>query len=127
MSVEHHHPQDRQSLLMHREAVRMLESDPSLTAKALAILARWDGHVCSRSKPLRDRWVQIISDQDWPTALEESERGNQLRQASPLAILLPNKVRLAIIQAIRREKDIAYEKDVAPRSPGSCKTSPNDS
>jgi hypothetical protein len=108
MKNEHHHPQDRQSLLMHREAVRMLQADPLLAERALAILARWDTHVCGRSRPLRERWAQIISERDWDAALEESERGNQLRQASPLSILLPNKVRLAIIQSVRREKDAAY-------------------
>lgn len=100
---ENHSRQDRQSLLMHREAVRMIVADPSLAKKALAILARWDGHASLRSKPLRDQWVQIISELDWDRALEESERGNQLRQASPLAILLPNDVRLGIIRSIKNE------------------------
>lgn len=95
---------------MHREAVQMLLADPSLADKAMSILARWDTHVCGRSKPLRDQWVRIISDRDWSRALEESERGNQLRQASPLAILLPSKVRLEIIRSIRMEKDVANEK-----------------
>ena len=100
---KNHSRQDRQSLLMHREAVRMIVADPSLVKKALAILARWDGHASLRSKPLRDQWVQIISELDWDRALEESERGNQLRQASPLAILLPNDVRLGIIRSIKNE------------------------
>lgn len=90
---------------MHREAVRMLKDDPSLAERALAILARWSGHVSERSKPLRDRWVQIISERDWSAALDESEHGNQLRQASPLSILLPTHVRLEIIRSMRREKD----------------------
>lgn len=90
---------------MHRHAVRMLLEDPSLGEKALAILARWDEHVCARSKHLRDQWVRIISDRDWSQALEESERGNQLRQSSPLSILLPNDVRLEIIRAIKRERE----------------------
>jgi hypothetical protein len=50
---------------------------------------------------LRAAWVQIIQDRDWAAALEESERGNQLRQASPMATLLPNSVRLAIIRQVR--------------------------
>ena len=100
-----HYLQDRQSLLMHREAVKMLLADPALAEKALAILDRWDGHVSQRSKPLRDQWVRIISERDWSRALEESERGNQLRQASPLAILLPNDVRLNIIRAIKSERE----------------------
>ena len=98
MSHERH---DRRSLLMHREAVQMILANPALAERALAILERWDGHVSPRSKPLRDRWVEIITERDWAAALEESERGNQLRQASPLACLLPNDVRMAIIHATR--------------------------
>lgn len=108
MSLDSHRIQDRQSLLMHREAVRMLQADPALAEKALSILKRWDGHVSGCSKTLRERWWQIISERDWDSALEESERGNQLRQASPLAILLPNSVRLNIIRMIRKEKDAAH-------------------
>lgn len=38
----HHGPQDYQSLLMHREAVRMILAEPSLADRVLEILARWD-------------------------------------------------------------------------------------
>lgn len=86
----------------------MILSDPSLERKALGILARWESHVCDRSKPLRDQWVKIIKTHDWSLALEDSERGSQLRQASPLAILLPSDVRLRIIRSIKAEKEAAH-------------------
>lgn len=86
---------------MHQEAVRMLLTDPTLANKALATLERWDSQVSVHSKPLRDRWVEIIKSRDWSAATEESERGNQLRQASPLACLLPDELRLAIIAATK--------------------------
>jgi hypothetical protein len=105
MKLSHHAPQDYQSLLMHKEAVRMLIEDPSLAEKSLQALARWDKTMGIRSKPLRDRWIEIIRDKDWALATQESELGNQLRQASPLAILLPNQVRFAIIRHIRQLKD----------------------
>ncbi len=103
----HHGPQDYQSLLMHREAVQMIQADPALIGRALDILARWDKTMGVRSKPLRDRWVQIIQDKDWALAVEDSELGNQLRQASPMACLLPNDVRLGIIAQVRQLKDAA--------------------
>lgn len=99
-----HDWQDRQSWLMHQEVVRMLQADPSLADKALAILARWDTHVFSRSKPLRLNWVQIIAERDWSAALDTSEVGNLLRQASPLLCLLPDDVRLAILAQVKQEK-----------------------
>lgn len=86
----------------------MILADPFLERKALGILARWGSHVCDRSKPLRDQWAKIIEEHDWALALEESERGNQLRQASPLAIILPNDVRLKIISSIKAEKEPAH-------------------
>lgn len=105
MNTRHHFFQDRQSLLMHQEAVRMMERDPSLVEKALSILRRWDQQVSPCSRPLRDEWFKIINERDWAAAIEDSERGNQLRQSSPLSILLPNDVRLGIIRLIRAEKE----------------------
>jgi hypothetical protein len=64
-----------------------------------SILEAFNTHVSVRSKPLRDEWVRILNERDWVTALGANERGNQLRQASPLACLLPTKRRLAIIRA----------------------------
>lgn len=84
----------------------MIQSDPSLADRALATLARWDKTMGVRSKPLRDRWVRIIQEKDWALAVEDSELGNQLRQASPMACLLPNEVRFAIIAQVRRLKDM---------------------
>lgn len=90
---------------MHKHAVQMLKDDPSLAARAFDALERWDKTMSTHSKPLKDRWVQIIRDKDWSLATEDSELGNQLRQASPLAILLPNDVRLGIISQVRKLKD----------------------
>jgi hypothetical protein len=47
----------------------------------------------------RDEWVRILNERDWVTALDANERGNQLRQASTMACLLPTEQRLEIIRA----------------------------
>ena len=62
-------------------------------------------HVSIRSKPLRGEWVRILRERDWVTALGPNERGNQLRQASPLACSLPNERRLKIIRATSTHRD----------------------
>ena len=62
MRPDLHGPQDYQSLLMHLEAVRMLRGDPSLAARSLDALARWDATMTRHSNMLRDRWVQIINE-----------------------------------------------------------------
>lgn len=94
-------------MLMHREAVRMVEADPSLVDRLLEILARWDTVASGRSGPLRQRWEQIVRERDWKLAVEESERGNQLRQASPMSVLLPSSTRVEIIRKVRELKDSA--------------------
>lgn len=78
----------------------MLEKDPSLTDKLLSILADWDMRASIRSKPLREKWGQIIQEKNWGLAIEDSEMANELRQASPMACILPNAVRFQIIQHV---------------------------
>ena len=96
-----HQEQDARSLALHVAAVSLMRADETCIARALEILARWDTHVSQRSKPLRDEWVRILREKDWTAALAEDERGNQLRQASPCACILPTEQRLAIIKKSR--------------------------
>ena len=99
---------DYQSLLMHQAAVRMVEANPLLVDRLLEILAAWDERVSVRSQPLRAQWVDIIRNQNWTLAVEESEQGQQLRQASPMACLLPTPTRYEIIRKVRALKDLQY-------------------
>ena len=94
-----HQEQDARSLALHTVAVELMRADETLIERALDILARWDSHVSVRSKPLRDEWVRILQERDWELALSVSERGNQLRQASPVSCVLPNERRWEIIRA----------------------------
>ncbi len=98
----HHIPQDHQSLLMHREAVRLILVDPSLVLKAQATLARWMVIGSQRSVPLWEQWRDVLEQRNWDLAVEDSERGRELRQASPLSTLLPQETRLEIIARVRR-------------------------
>ena len=101
----HHQEQDARSLALHTAAVDLVPSDETLIQRALDLLARWDTHVSVESKPLRDEWVRILNERDWVNALGANERDNQLRQASPLACLLPTERRLAIIRATATHRD----------------------
>lgn len=104
-----HGPQDYQSLLMHIEAVRLIGLNDSLAEEALATLARWSLTVTPRTRPLQSAWVEIITKRNWTKALEESEYGNQIRQASPIATLLPDQTRFAIIRQVRALKSKAVD------------------
>lgn len=96
-----HAPQDLQSLLLHQEAVKLIQSDPSLVQRARQTLQRWRAQGDGRTLPLWDAWLRILDQSDWAKALANTQRGKQLRQASPLATLLPQATRLRILAEAR--------------------------
>ena len=100
-SMALHAAQDYQSLLMHVEAVRLVKRDPRLAQRAVDALERWRATVDPRSMSLLDEWARILAEQDWHAAIARTERGNQLRQASPLGLVLPKETRLAIICKVK--------------------------
>jgi len=95
-----HGAQDYQSLLMHVAAVRLLNQNPRLVDRAIATLSRWRENADPRSHGLLDEWARIIDKREWHRAVATDERANQLRQASPLATLLPEEKRLEIIRRV---------------------------
>lgn len=97
MSLDFHRRQDLRSLDLHREAVRVLMAHPDRAGRALEVLDRWDRLGDPHSKPLRDEWRRIIEGQLWDLAVEDSDRGQQLRQASPLSFVLEAGVRDEIV------------------------------
>lgn len=104
---DRHGPQDLQSLLLHREAVALLRTDPGLVARLERTLTRWLQRDDPNSRPLLERWCDIIAARDWDAALAEDEEGQQLRQASPLPTLLPEQTRVAVIREVKAFKDRA--------------------
>lgn len=99
-----HEEQDRQSLMLHTESVLMMQADPSLIDRALRILDRWDD-MESKPHPSFIEWRRILLERDWTAALSTSERGNQIRQSSPMSCVLPNEKRLAIMRQCRSEAE----------------------
>ncbi len=103
-----HGAQDYQSLLMHVAAVRLLNQKPQLAARAIATLDRWQQTGDPRSRPLFDEWRRILGRREWHLAVAPGERGNQLRQSSPLATLLSQEQRMTIIRRVMALKQGAY-------------------
>ena len=103
--MKRHAVADRQSLLLHQAAVRLLERDPALIEKVKATLAHWLVQGDPHTRPLWLQWQEILDRLDWAAAIEDSERGQQLRQASPLATVLPEDVRLGILRQVRGAHD----------------------
>lgn len=97
-----HARQDLRSLAMHQEAVRVLREHPETAARALEVLARWQAKGDAQTNPLWNEWRRIIEGRHWDLAVEESDKGQQLRQASPLSFVLTEEQRSAILQRFRR-------------------------
>jgi hypothetical protein len=106
-----HREQDLQSLLMHEEAVRLLREDPSLVTRLQETLSRWSTRDDPNSRPLLQRWIDIVAARDWDAATADTEKGRQLRQASPMATLLPQETRLEIIRKVKALKERARAKN----------------
>jgi len=97
-----HKRQDLRSLALHEEAVRVLKEHPEKAARPLEVLERWEAKGDVNCQPLWEEWRRIIEQRLWNLAVEESDRGQQLRQASPLAFVLSEEQRGAIMQRFRR-------------------------
>ena len=93
---------DRRSLALHQEAVRVLRERPELASRALEVLARWEAKGDVNTQPLWDQWRHIIEGTLWHLAVEESDRGQQLRQASPLGFVLSDSQRTEIARRFQR-------------------------
>lgn len=104
----HHQEQDARSLALHAAAIELMRTDEMLIQRALDTLTRWDTHVSVNSKPLRDEWMRILRERGWTTALSESERGNQLRQVSPVPCVLPNDLRLEILRDLASRNNFPH-------------------
>ncbi|QKO20874.1 helix-turn-helix transcriptional regulator [Rhodoferax sp. BAB1] len=115
-----HRSQDLQSLALHREAVRAIQRDPALITKAQGTLEKWlAADLKSRAAPLWQEWARIIEARNWRKALGHTCRAQQLRQASPLPTVLPDDIRLHVLDQMRSlKKGIVLDIDAHPKSEG---------
>lgn len=89
-----HLKHDEASLRMHELAVELMRRDAAAVERARATVLRWMRQSPqSRTQPLWQAWVEILESEDWAAALAPTDRGQQLRQASPLATLLTDEQR----------------------------------
>lgn len=116
-----HIAQDLQSLMLHKEAVRLIRQDPELVKRAFATLAQWRSGGDSHSQPLWDEWAVILHRRDWRRALSNTRRARELRQASPLSTLVPQETRLRIIAEVRTLKR-GIDVSALPRPTASAKS-----
>lgn len=99
-----HDVQDLQSLMLHKEAVRLLHQNPALVQQAMETLERWRQSPNDHARFLWDEWSVILHRRAWRRALSTSRRGRELRQASPLPTILPAEVRAQVLDQVRELK-----------------------
>lgn len=100
-----HELQDLQSLMLHEEAVRLMKKKPELIQQALDTLERWRSAGDSHSRFLWDEWSVILHRRAWRRALSLTRRSKELRQASPLATILPVEVRQQVLEQVQQLKE----------------------
>ena len=100
-----HDVQDLQSLLLHEEAVRLVRQQPELIDRALETLEKWRSSGENvHSRVLWDEWSVILHRRNWRRVLARTRRSKELRQASPLTVLLPSEVRAKLLEDVRQLK-----------------------
>lgn len=99
-----HDLQDLQSLVLHEEAVRLVRRKPELIARALDTLEKWRASGDVHSRVLWDEWSVILRRREWRRVLARTRRSKELRQASPLTVLLPAEVRQKVLDDVKRLK-----------------------
>jgi hypothetical protein len=94
-----------------------VKADASLLHRAKAATQRWLETGDPRSASLWREWLQIMDAGAWRKVLGRTRHAQQLRQASPLVTVLPEKVRQAILaQVSSLRKGVVLGGD--PRPPG---------
>ena len=98
-----HERADERNLALHRLALAKLRQDPvEAKRKVLALLDRWSAmpHL-KRQASLLDAWRKVLELP--PDEAEEkilSEESQQLRQCSPLGVLITAQERFAVYRAL---------------------------
>jgi hypothetical protein len=99
--VRSHQDIDSRSLALHRLVADKMKRDPALFDRARSTLARWRTSVAPATQPYLAEWERLM-DQGMEAclavAVEDSEKGNALRQSSPFCGLLTNQERFAFLK-----------------------------
>ena len=93
-----HQEIDARSLAMHRLIAEKVRGEPALLEAARATLARWRSIGDASTRAYDEQWERALSEGLEATprvALEDSERGDAMRQCSPFpGILTPRPLRV---------------------------------
>jgi len=98
--------QDLQSLALHEHAIALTRTNPDLVHRAQETLRHWlMNSADSRSIGLWREWESVLERRQWRKVLGRTRRAQELRQASPLVMVLPEKTRQTILKEVRALKN----------------------
>lgn len=105
-SIHVHERNDQRLIALHAEVVRLLKADPGIKDAALLNVTRWIrsyGDTDTYVPEILKEWQTILStrtvEEICTIVLLPDEHGNNLRQSSPFAGLIPTKTRNSIIES----------------------------
>lgn len=106
--MDHGHAKsDARNLWLHRAALRNLAAHPTLRQRCLASLERWLTNPAFRSsRPHLEEWKEMLlywSDAAISAVILDDEKGQTLRQCSPLAPTLTVAERWHLLAELRRD------------------------
>ena len=103
------HPElDERSRALHALVAEKIRQDPARLDHARAVLARWRETVSASTQPYMLEWERILessTDEILAVAVENSQRGDALRQCSPLACVLTSRERWDFLREWSRQHD----------------------
>lgn len=109
MTLHGHSRSEARSLALHRAALERLRKDPAVQAAVLRLLDRWldeEAHLSSR--PWLEEWRTMLTSwtfDDMEERILDVERGQVLRQCSPLAPALTPQERWSILRRVNETFD----------------------
>lgn len=104
VDTKSHQVQDLQSLALNEVAVNWVKQDPERIKAAQEVLQRWMATTSRHSQPLFRKWETILRDQQWSKVLGRTRNAQELRQSSPLTVLLPKSERERVLRDIGQLK-----------------------
>ena len=93
---------DLKSLALHALVVQKIERDPVLFERVKATIARWRSDTNCAKKPYLGPWHKLVEagmSEALKMAVEDSERGQVMRSASPFAGILTEEERLDFLNS----------------------------
>mgnify|MGYP000974592498 FL=1 len=99
-----HQAQDLQSLVLHELAVDLVKKDPDRIKEAQQVLERWMATAGPHCRPLFEKWMAILRNRQWSKVLGRNRNAQELRQSSPLTVLLPKGTREQALESVSRLK-----------------------